>query len=308
MDLSIIISNYDPKGQLVPCIDHALAQELEGGGFEVLFPLHGPVSSEELAQLRARASASGRLWLLDGENGNRARALNLAVREAKSDCLLFLESHVAAPPDLGAHCLRRLRGSGVAAVQGAFEAGGEGGWVSQTETRLRNQSCRLRRARGLQPDEFHLHSAGFMRDAIIAAGGFDERFPGIAEVPLLQRIEEGGGRIMPLMTPAARHLNHDDLGEYASALRRRGREVGRLWRLDPFRAAVLYPSAALGRCGPLVRATRLPLLLAAEALLAVLSGVVAATAAMGLRQLTLPVASKLASTAVRAGVLEGYGG
>jgi hypothetical protein len=194
----------------------------------------------------------------------------------------------------------------VAAVQGAFAAMETANWVSNVESRLRHVSGERRRAHGLAADEFHLHSAGFQRSAILAAGGFDERVPGIAEVPLLQRILAGGGRTVTLDHPAVLHINHDDFGGYVSALRRRGRDVGRLWRLDPGVASQLYPTALLERHGALVRHLRIPLRLGGEATLSLASAMVSAGRVLRLRRVTLSAAARAASWAVRVGVLQGY--
>jgi hypothetical protein len=308
MDVSIIISNYDPKGHLLACVDSALAQDEGAGAFDVVFPLHGPITEEELLELNARSAMSVRLRLLKGDRRNRAAALNEAVRKSAAGSLVFLESHVRAPAGLAARYRGILDDPGVAAVQGAFEAASGGGWVSEAESLLRARSCARRRARGLPADEFHLHSAGFRREALLAAGGFDERFPGIAEVPLLARIGESGGRIVPVPTPVALHVNHDDIGEYVEALRRRGREVGLLWRLEPASAARIYPSAALERHGAQIRRAGAALRLVAEAQLSLASLALAAARTLRLRALTLPAASRLATCAVRAGVLRGYCG
>lgn len=306
MDVSIIVSNYDSKGRLLSCIDHALAQDAAAGEYEVIFPLHGTITSGELAQLHARATGAKRLHLLTRQYNNRARALNDAVRGAACERLIFLESHVHAPPDLAAHYRGVLQSPDVAAVQGAFAAATSTNWVSETESNLRVLNGKRRRARGLPTDEFHLHSAGFQRGAVLAAGAFDERVPGIAEVPLLQRIRESGGRIVTLSVPVVQHFNHEDFRGYVQALRRRGREVGRLWRLDPAVASQVYPVAALQRHAVLVQRAQHLLRLAGQAQLSLASLVLVLSRALRLRRHTLSAAAQVASSAVRAGFLEGF--
>jgi hypothetical protein len=306
VDITIVISNYAPKGRLLSCIDHALSQDAGAGEYDVIFPLHGEITDGELEQLRARAAGTGRLRLLSGEPRDRARALNDAVRSAASECLVFLESHVHAPPDLAAHYRHHLRSPDVAAVQGAYAAVASTNWVWEAESGLRALSVERRRARGLPPDEFHLHSAGFQRRAILAAGGFDERVPGIAEVPLLQRIKESGGRIVSLEAPVVDHANHDDFRTYAQTLRRRGYEVGVLWRLDPGVASQIYPTAMVERHGALIRRARRPLRLAGEVQLSLTFLMLHVSRALRLHRVTLPAAAQLASSAIRAGFLEGY--
>jgi hypothetical protein len=306
MDICIIISNYDPKGQLLSCINSTLAQNADAGEYEVIFPLHGKITGKELEQLQARAAGTEQLRLLAGNRHNRAHALNDAVRRAASDCLVFLESHVHAPPDLAASYRRLLQSPGIDAVQGAFAVAETANWVSETESSLRALGRQRRRARGLPADEFHLHSAGFKREAILAAGGFDQRVPGIAEVPLLYRIQQRGGRIAPLEAPAVHHVNHDDFRGYVQALRQRGREVGLLWQFDPGVASLLYPAVTLERHGTLVLRMRRPLRLAGEARLSLASMVLALSRALKLHRFTLVAAAQVASSAVRAGILEGY--
>jgi hypothetical protein len=306
MDITIVISNYAPKGRLLSCIDHALSQDAGAGEYEVIFPLHGEITDRELEQLRARAAGTGRLHLLSGERGNRARALNDAVRSAASERLMFLESHVHAPPDLAAHYRDLLQSPDVAAVQGAYAAVASTNWVWDAESGVRGLGGERRRARGLPPDEFHLHSAGFQRHVILDAGGFDERVPGIAEAPLLQRIRESGGHIVSLEGPVVDHANDDDFRTYGQSLRRRGYEVGVLWRLDPGVASQIYPTAIVDRHGALIRRARRPLRLAGDVQLFVAFLMLHASRALRLRRVTLAAAAHWASSSVRAGFLEGY--
>jgi hypothetical protein len=308
VDITIVISNYAPKGRLLSCIDHALSQDAGAGEYEVVFPLHGEITDSELEELRARAAGTGRFRLLAGERHNRARALNDAVQSAASECLVFLESHVDAPPDLAAHYRRLLRSSDVAAIQGAYAAAASGNWAWEAESGLRARGGGRRRARGLPADEFHLHSAGFQRHAILTAGGFDERVPGIAEVPLLQRIQESGGRIVFLEAPVVDHANESEFHTYARALRRRGREIGVLWRLDPGLASRIYPAAVVERHGALIRRAHRPLQLAGGVRLSLALLTVRTSRALRLRRLLLPAATALASSALRTGFLEGYCG
>lgn len=306
MDISIIISNYAPKGKLVAAIDHALAQDAAAGDYEVIFPLHGAITEADLEQLRGRAARTGQLRLLTGDGRNRAGALNDAVRSAASERLVFLESHVLAPPDLAAHYRRILLSPEVAAVQGAFAAVANTNWVSEVESSLRALSGARRRARGLPTDEFHLHSAGFQRGALLAAGGFDEHLPGVAEVPLLQRIQDSGGTIAWLRTPAVHHINHSDFRGIVRALRGRGREVGLLWRLDPGVASRTFPTVALERHGALVRRAHGPLWVAGAANLSLAFVILAISRAFLPRWFTLAAAALVTASAIRAGVLEGY--
>jgi len=305
VDITIVISNYTPKSRLLSCVDHALAQDSGAGEYEVILPLHGEITEPELERLRERA-ATGPLRLLAAEHGNRARALNDAVQNAASEQLVFLESHVHAPPDLVGHLRELLRSPDVAAVQGAYAAPASTNVAWETETVLATRSRDRRRARGLPPDEFNLHSAGFRRDAVLAAGSFDERVPDIAEAPLLWRIQASGARIVSLDAPAVDHANYVDFRLYAGTLRRRGHEVGVLWRLDPGMASELFPSAAVQRHGALIRRAHGPLRLVYEAQLSSTLLILRASQALGLRRVLLPVASAMASAAIRLGFLDGY--
>ena len=219
---------------------------------------------------------------------------------------MFLESHVHAPPDLAAHYCHLLRSPDVAAVQGAYAAVASTNWVWEAESGLRALSGERRRTHGLPTDEFHLHSAGFQRYAILAAGGFDERVPGIAEVLLLQRIRESGGRIVSLEAPVVDHANDGDFRTYAQTLRRRGYEVGVLWRLDPSVASHIYPTAIVEQHGALIRRACRPLRLAGEVRLSLTFLMLQVSRALRLYRVTLHAAAQLASSAVRVGFLEGY--
>jgi glycosyl transferase family 2 len=305
VDISIVISNYDPKGQLLSCVEHALDQDLPAGTFELVFVVHGEMTTAELAQLRSRATLSHDFRLIEPAISNRAAALNMAVAQAASDRLLFLESHVHAPRDLARTYLELLQSPGAAVVQGAFVAPPTDSWVSLTETRLRALAAARRREYGLPGDEYHLHSAGFDRRTLVKAGGFDERIPNLAEAPLIQRIIDRGGRVVMLDRPSVRHVNHEDFEHYVHALRGRGYEAGVLWRLEPALAARLYPSSALDRHAGLVRRVSPLLQHAADAQLASATLLVKAGRALHFDRLASAAAVHVATAAVRAGAIDG---
>ena len=301
-----MISNYAPRGRLLTCVDPALAQDAAAGDFEVLVPLHGNITESEIEELQRRACANPRLRLLTGDYPDRARALNDAVTQADSEHLVFLESHVQAPPRLGAHHRRLLRAPGVAAVQGRFETTVGGTWTWEAETALKALNDERRQELGMRRDEFNLHNAGFNRGAIVAAGGFDERVPGIAEMPLLQRIEESRGRIEYPDSPQVEHVNNDGFWNYVVALRLRGYDVGLLWRLDPAVASVLFPAPKLERHAVFVRRFSLPLLVTAEIRLVGAFLWVQTICLLRLRRLLVPAAGRLVWAAIRVGLIKGF--
>ncbi len=245
MEASVIISNYEPKGHLRACVEAALAQDLAGGHFEVVLPVHGELTEADLAHLTMVAARSGgRLRVLPGPFSDRCAALNAACRTANGRVLIFLESHVSAPPDLARALIEAARAPGTAAVQGAFVTREVGSWVAALENQLRAIAVSRRVARGQWPDEWHLHSAAVPRSTFLAAGGFHPALTDISEVLLLDQLSRFHGTVVHLQEPAVTHINHDDWSHYARALQRRGRGVGQLWDLDPSAASTLFPVPA----------------------------------------------------------------
>ena len=97
--ISVVISNYNPKGTLVVCVERALQLDGSRDALEVIFARHGEVDAADDAALRRLAGASPSFRLLPHDD-NRAAALNRAAQAARGDVLLFIESHVLVPPTL----------------------------------------------------------------------------------------------------------------------------------------------------------------------------------------------------------------
>jgi hypothetical protein len=242
MQASILISNYEPKGQLDACVDHALAQDRTGPPWEVIFPAHGCLSAADHAALAARSAADPhRFRFLPGPYTDRASALNAAAAVARGDVLIFLESHVLAPPTLRSALCASLTEGTATLVQGAFVAPPSEHWVSTVETQLRADARERRVARGQRADEWHLHAAALRRETFLRAGGLPAAFADIAEVALFSELSTAGARVVELPTPAVHHVNHTDWSEYLGALERRGIGVAQLWRGRPTVAALEFP-------------------------------------------------------------------
>lgn len=248
MHASIIISNYEPKGQLEACITHALAQMPGTPDYEVLLAEHGVIAPDLRARLQARASNSaGKFRVLPGPFTNRSAALNAAAAAALGPVLIFLESHVLAPPTLVAsHCTRLADGQ-VTATQGAFVATPSDNWVASVESELRRSAEAHRVSRGQRPDEWHLHSTALRQSTFLQAGGFPVGLTDVAEVALFARLQAQGATILDRVTPAVHHVNHQDWAEYERALARRGAGVAELWHLDPVVAAKEFPVPPIAR-------------------------------------------------------------
>jgi glycosyltransferase involved in cell wall biosynthesis len=181
-------------------------------------------------------------------NVGRAAARNRGVSAAGGDWVLFLDDDIIAPPRL------------LASHAGALEEGW--GTIGRVRTDpalvdgphflyIDSRGAAKVRSGPVPARYFVTQNAAVPRAALIAAGGFDERFRayGMEDMEVAFRLEEVAGvRFKPVADPVPVHVHHHTLREYLDKKRECGeaslpllaaahpgrlREMRLHWVIDP---------------------------------------------------------------------------
>lgn len=211
--LSVIIPTYNRCASLHATLRGLAAQTLApspypSSRFEVLVISDG--STDGTAALCAALAAAPdlpyALRYFARDHGGPAAARNLGVREARAPLLLFLDDDVVPDAGLVAEHLRLLRAEPGAAVIGPLlvpPGARLQPWVRWEGVRLAEQYASMRAGRWAPtPSQFYTGNASVARAAVLAAGGFDERFPRAEDVELAYRLRDRGLRFV--FAPEAR--------------------------------------------------------------------------------------------------------
>ncbi len=265
MILSVVIPTRDKRDLLGRALAALTAQEGLPGDWEVVVVDDGSTDGTA-ASLAERARAAGsRLRVLTVRPGvGRAAARNLGWRAAAGRWVVFLDDDIVAPPRLlSAHLglLSRHAGHGTIGRVLTDPALVDAPHFAYLDTR---GAARI--AAGPVPARYFVtQNAGVPRDALEAAGGFDERFRGwgLEDMELGFRLEERAGlRFLALPAPVPVHAHHHTFAQMLAKRRECGagalpllaalhpgriREMRLHWVVDPPGTAAPGPGVRLAR-------------------------------------------------------------
>ena len=244
--VSAVIVTYGRDRVLVETVRRVLAQEPPPS--EVLVvdqtPRHSPDVERELQDL---ASASAIAWVRL-PRPSIPTAMNVGLRRARSEIVLFLDDDVIPAPGLIAAHRDAHRSSGASVVAGQVLQPGEEP-VAGTPTPFRFNAA----GRGWVTEAVGANFS-IRRDFALRIGGIDENFVRAAygyEAELCARAIAAGGRVLFEPAAAVRHLRAPAGGtrSYGSHLRtiRPGHSVGAFYRILRTSSPAAAPARIAGR-------------------------------------------------------------
>jgi glycosyltransferase involved in cell wall biosynthesis len=173
-----------------------LAQEYSGA-LEVILAL-GPSkdrTNEIAAQLREK---DARVVLVENPSGRTAAALNLAIAASQYQIICRIDGHAEIAPTYIAQAVAVMEQTHAVNVGGIMAASGVGAFERAVATAMRSPL-------GVGAARFHVGGkAGpadtvylgvFNKEALLAAGGYDERFTRAQDWELNFRLRQAGGVI-----------------------------------------------------------------------------------------------------------------
>jgi len=194
--ISVILPVLNEEPHLEESVSAILTQDYQGI-FEVILAL-GPSQdrTEEIAN--ALAVRDNRVKLVSNPTGKTAAGLNLAIAASQSSVIVRVDGHAKIPNNYLSLAIEILRESGAVNVGGVMAAEG----VSKFEKAVARA---MRSPLGVGASRFHtggsagevdtVYLGAFRREAIVAAGGFDERYTRAQDWELNHRLRKNGGKI-----------------------------------------------------------------------------------------------------------------
>jgi glycosyltransferase involved in cell wall biosynthesis len=194
--ISVILPVLNEQAHLEDSIRAILSQKYLGN-LEVILAL-GPsrdLTNEIAAEL---AAEDPRITLVDNPSGRTAAGLNLALNASTQEIVVRVDAHAEIPDNYLALVVETLRDSGAVNVGGVMGAEG----VTFFETAVAAAMCS---PFGVGGSRFHIggkpgyvdtvYLGAFIRQAVVDAGGFDERFIRAQDWELNYRLRQNGGKI-----------------------------------------------------------------------------------------------------------------
>ena len=194
--ISVILPVLNEEEHLEESIRAILAQDY-AGEFEIILAL-GP-SKDLTQQIAARLSDEDpRIILVSNPTGQTAAGLNLALHRSTQEIVVRVDAHAEIPQNYLHLIVEILADSGAVNVGGVMGAEG----ITLFESAVAAAMCS---PFGVGGSRFHIggkagyvdtvYLGAFRRQAVVDAGGFDERFIRAQDWELNYRLREQGGKI-----------------------------------------------------------------------------------------------------------------
>jgi cellulose synthase/poly-beta-1,6-N-acetylglucosamine synthase-like glycosyltransferase len=173
-----------------------LSQDYKGS-FEIILAL-GPSRDRTNTIAEELAARDNRIKLVMSPSGKTAAGLNWAIAASENPVIVRVDGHAKIPDNYLSLAVSILRESGAVNVGGVMAAEG----VTKFEIAV---SRAMRSPLGVGASRFHtggkagevdtVYLGAFRREAIIAVGGFDERYTRAQDWELNHRLRKNGGKI-----------------------------------------------------------------------------------------------------------------
>jgi glycosyltransferase involved in cell wall biosynthesis len=292
LDVSVLVPVLNEERHIRATVA-AMRAQLFDGSIELLFA-DGRSDDRTRAILEELAARDPRIRVLDNPRRHTASGLNVGLREARGEFVARMDAHTYYSPRYLAAGVERLRRGGTEWVSGPAVPR-PGGLVSHAvalalASRLGRGGSRKWSEEADRDEERELDTGVFggvwRRETLLAAGGWDERWPINQDSEMAARFLERGARLVCVAEMAAHYVPRDSLaalarqyfyyGFYrARTFRRHPRSMRTSHLIAPALVVVLAGAiAGPRRVRPLAR-------LGAAAYVVALAGTAASTAARG---------------------------
>ena len=192
--ISVILPVLNEEAHLHSAIDSILSQDYQGA-IEVILAI-GPSHDRTLEIAQEISKKDPRVVLVDSPTGRTAAGLNLALNKSQSPVVVRVDGHAQIPQDYLRLVVEILNRTGAVNVGGVMAAVG-------TTPFERAVAGAMRSPLGVGASRFHtggeagvvdtVYLGAFRREALLAIGGFDERFTRAQDWELNFRLRENGG-------------------------------------------------------------------------------------------------------------------
>lgn len=195
-EISVILPILNEEKYLADSVNSILSQNFIGA-IEVVLAV-GPSQDETMKIAKSIQSRDSRVVVVENPTGKTAAGLNLAIASARYSVIVRVDGHSQIPIDYCETAFQILNETGAVNVGGIMAAEG----VSLFE---RAVARAMRSPLGVGASRFHTGGAAgksdtvylgcFRKEALLAVGGFDERFTRAQDWELNFRLRQNGGLV-----------------------------------------------------------------------------------------------------------------
>jgi len=192
--ISVILPVLNEESHLEDAVQSILSQDYHGA-IEVILAV-GPSHDRTLEIAQSISHRDPRVVIVENPTGRTAAGLNLALRTSQSPVVVRVDGHAHIPHNYLSLVVEILNSTGAVNVGGVMAAVGKTPFEKAVAGAMRSPF-------GVGASRFHtggeagvvdtVYLGAFRREALIAIGGFDERFTRAQDWELNFRLRENGG-------------------------------------------------------------------------------------------------------------------
>jgi glycosyltransferase involved in cell wall biosynthesis len=193
---SVVLPVLNEELHLSNAVQSILAQDY-AGPLEIILAL-GPSKDKTDEVAQRLASSDSRISIVKNPSGRTAAGLNLAIKKSSNPVIVRVDAHAELQRNYISLAIEIMQSSGAVNVGGVMGAQG----ISYFEKAVARA---MRSPLGVGASRFHtggdadyvdtVYLGVFIRSAVIAVGGFDERFIRAQDWELNYRLRQAGGKI-----------------------------------------------------------------------------------------------------------------
>jgi glycosyltransferase involved in cell wall biosynthesis len=193
-EISVVLPVLNEEKYLADSVNSILSQNFSGA-IEVILAI-GPSQDQTLKIAQSIQARDSRVVVVENPTGKTAAGLNLAIAAARYSIIVRVDGHSQIPHDYCETAFQILNETGAVNVGGIMAAEG----VSLFE---RAVARAMRSPLGVGAARFHtgggagesdtVYLGCFRKEALLAVGGFDERFTRAQDWELNFRLRQSGG-------------------------------------------------------------------------------------------------------------------
>ena len=194
--ITVILPILNEEADLQNCISAILKQDY-AGEIEIILAL-GPSKDKTNQIAQNLAAADKRIKLVNNPTGQTAKGLNLAIAESSFEIICRIDGHSEISNSYLKTAVSVMQEKGAVNVGGLMHADGQSGLQRTIAQAMRSKL-------GVGASKFHtggkagpsdtVYLGTFKKSAILAAGGFDERYIRAQDWELNHRMRAQGGLI-----------------------------------------------------------------------------------------------------------------
>lgn len=194
--VSVILPILNEEKHLEESVLSILSQDYKGSLEIVLAVAPSRDRTQEIADQLHQSDS--RITVVDSPTGRTAAGLNIALQASKGSVIVRVDGHAKIPRDYISNAVQTLLETGAVNVGGVMAAVG-------ITTFEKSVAGAMRSPLGVGASRFHtggtagevdtVYLGVFRREALIAIGGFDERFTRAQDWELNFRLRSNGGTI-----------------------------------------------------------------------------------------------------------------